>query len=92
MKTFLVLLKLRRAGYRFNREAETDRNYVLTNGTHNISVPKRETLNRFTAAEILRQAGLLLIVVMMAGLSSLAQPGESADPRFSRASISHWRQ
>jgi hypothetical protein len=92
MKTFLILLRLRRAGYEFNRDLETERNYVLTKGFDNISVPKRPELDKFVAAEILRHAGLLLMILMLAGLSSLAEPAESADPRSSPASTRYWQQ
>ncbi len=92
MKTFLILLKLRRAGFRFNREQETERSYILTDGVRNIRVPKHQVLDKFSAAEILREAGLLLVAIMLAGLSHLAPPAEPSDSGFAPSSTQHWLQ
>lgn len=92
MDTWRVMLKMRRNGWEFNRLEETERHYMLQKDGNQIPVPKQQRLGKWAVAEILRKAGLLLIPLILAGLSTLPRPGERADlPRSPASSVGSLR-
>ena len=89
MQTWRVLLKLRRNGFQFNVARQTERNYVLERDDLRVNVPRFSTLDKWTAAEIFRKAGLLLATIILAGMSSVLRPEESVALRDFPSSTRH---
>lgn len=92
MQTIRLMLLLRRNGFRFIPRLTTPRHYIMQRGNVTIPIPRDEAIDKFTAADILRKAGLLAVTLMLAVLLSVAQPGESSGPEYSPSSTPRWLQ